>query len=568
MYCIKRHLSKFNLQSFVAMLCIFVVCVGTQQMQTVAWDSGRIECSRDLLGVLMAVILMTHYKWSDFVKYKIPYIIWSILGIILGGILTAVMIGKRASYLKADTIIIVLGIFLMGYCVIHTVISFYIEKYCSKFYKPLFMIWVIMLVLMIISKSEYLWPECYLVLFLCYYMTKQTPSQRANVISGLVNGIIMAFFVIQGHALLCRPYDRVRYYGNFCNPNHNCMFLCLCLAAILAKILFITRESRKVIIRVFYFLLAGMCYSLICMTMTRSGYIAAFVVTVFFLITYCQVKGKKIFIRTGLLLVLIFVVSMPLTYVAVRYIPTIHPHVLFYFQEGYSEARVHSWDERDSEKYVTFEQLIQSVLGRIERTKKTYDDFRSEEIEKEENGKIVVADFKIASNAEYFPTAVFSNVKMNMPEAESETNLDKVPALTNKEASNAFIVRYTIYKWYFTHLTLRGMPYDEQGFQLTEDHWIQDTHNIYLDYGINFGFPVMILFIIFIWWGIGRLVKQGIKMQDIGKMASLFIVLIPSVFGLFEFAWGAGTISTVAFYFSFKEMFTEEEFAGNICKIV
>lgn len=64
-------------------------------MQTVAWDSGRIECSRDLLGVLMAVILMTHYKWSDFVKYKIPYIIWGVLRIILGGILTSVVMERE-----------------------------------------------------------------------------------------------------------------------------------------------------------------------------------------------------------------------------------------------------------------------------------------------------------------------------------------------------------------------------------------------------------------------------------------------------------------------------------------
>ncbi len=549
MHLIKKLSTKLNVQSMAVSLCIFAVCIGTQQMQTAAWFSGIIEFSRDSLGVLMAIILFTNYRWNDFKKYKIPYIIWSVLGIILGVIFTPMVIAKREEYLKADTIITVLGIFLMGYCIIHTVISLFVEKYRPKLYKPLFIIWVIMLLLMIFSESEYLWPECYFVMFLSYYLTEQTSAQRTNTIKGLINGIVLGFVVIQAHALLCRPYDRIRYYGNFCNPNHNCMFLCMCLAGILAKILFLTKENRGKIVKIFYFLLAGACYSFIFMTMSRSGYLAVFVVTIFFLIAYCRIKGKIVFIRTGLLLVLIFVVSMPMTYLAVRYIPAIHPHVLFYYQEGYSESRVHSWDERDSEKYVTFEQLMQSIFGRFERTKETYDDFRGEEVSEEELNSL-----KIASNAANFPEAAFIYVAANADKAE--LNPDKIPALTREEAWNAFTVRYTIYKWYVSHLSLRGMPFDEQGFQLTENHWIQDTHNIYLDYGINFGYPVMILFAVFIWWGIGRLTKYGVKDRDVEKLSCLLIVLVPPIFGIFEFAWGAGMISTVAFYLAFREMFT------------
>ena len=136
-------------------------------------------------------------------------------------------------------------------------------------------------------------------------------------------------------------------------------------------------------------------------------------------------------------------------------------------------------------------------------------------------------------------------------------NLSKIPALTPTEAGNSLIVRYTIYKWYATHLSWRGMPYEDQGFQMTEAHWIQDTHNIYLDYGINYGFPVMILFAIFIWWGIGRLVRTGLAGGDCETRACLFITVIPPIFGLFEYSWGAGMLSTVAFYLAFKEMFVD-----------
>ncbi len=546
MLSIKKIHERLNLQSLIVAVCILFVCIGTQRIQTVKWDTGLIELSRDSLGIWMAIIIFTNYKWSDFVKYKRPYIIWTVLGLVLGLIFVPLIVARRESFLMADTIVIALGVYLMGYCILHTLISFFVEGYRPKFYKPLLIIWVVMMIWMIFSQSDYLWPECYFVLFLCYYMTEQTPTQRANVIQGAVDGIILGFLCIQGHALLCRPYDRVRYMGNFCNPNHNCMFLCVCLSAILAKILFLSNDKAKKYIKACYFLLAGVCYSFICMTVCRSGYLTTFVVTVFFLMAYCVLKRKVVFIRMGMLLVLLFVLLFPVTYTAVRYVPTIHPHVVFYFQEGYSEDRVHSWDPRDSEKFITFEEMINEIFGRFAVLKPVSDSTAAgTKNSMLRNEILLVSNAPTVSLGEALPVAA----------EESEINPDKIPALTIEEHENAFIVRYTIYKWYFTHLSLRGMPYDEQGFQLTKEHWIQDTHNIYLDYGINFGYPAMILFTVFIWWGIGRLIKRGIRERDVKKFATLLIVLVPPIFGLFEFSWGAGMISTVAFYLCFKEMF-------------
>lgn len=546
MKSISIFLKSTNRQRNIVALCILLVCIASQRMQSAAWNSGIIEFARVSVGVLMAVIIMTHYKWESIRAYKLPYIIWGICGLIAGVIITPIVITKLAAYKAAAAVLSTIGIYLIGFCVIYTIINIWKNGYRPKLYKPLFIVWVVMLLLMIFSRTEYWWPESYFFIFISYYLTERTSGQRLNVMKGLIDGMILGFIAIQGHALLCRPYDVVRYLGNFCNPNHNCMFLCMCLAAILAKLLFLTAEKGKLIFRIFYFGLAGVCYSLICMTICRSGYLATFVVTVFFLIAYCFVRQKKVFVRMGLLLVAIFIVMLPTTYYAVRYIPTIHPHVVFYYQEPYSEQKVHSWDERNSEKFVSFEHMLQTVFGRIISTRKAYEDLGNKEVSMEIRELPAV---KVAAAEGYIP-----KVALTMLLAE-EAEEKKTPALTNAEASNAFTVRYTIYKWYIDHLSLRGMPFDEQGFQMTEDHWIQDTHNIYLDYGINFGIPVMILFIVFIWWGIGRLVRHGCKERDVVKLSCLMIALIPPVFGLFEYSWGTGMISTVAFYMAFAEMF-------------
>ncbi|MCH5337373.1 MAG: hypothetical protein J1E03_01200 [Acetatifactor sp.] len=544
----KSNLTKVNIQNIIVALGFFAVCVATQQMQTVSLNTGIIDLSRDITGIVMALILMTHYKWSDIIKYKIPYILWSVLGIVLGIIFTPMVIVERGEYRTADTIIISVGIFLIGYCFIYTGINIFINKYRPRFYLPLFVIWIVMLILMIFSRSDNLWPECYFILFLSFYLTEQTPEQRTNVIKGMLNGIVLAFVVIQAHALLCRPYDRVRYCGNFCNPNNNAIFLCICLSAIFSKILFLIKENGKKVVKVFYFLLAGVCYSFIFMTASRSGYLTVFIVTIFFLLAYCRVTEKKVFIKMGALLVLIFVTLMPITYLAVRYIPTIHPHVLFYFQEGYSEQRVHSWDDRNSSKYITFTELMNSVLGRFGAANPQQDALNEEKTTEAE-----LASRPIESVNDDFSDAVPSE---NETKVEIlETDPDKIPVLSDEEAKSAIKVRYTIYKWYFTHLSLRGMPNDEQGFQLAKGYWVGHAHDIYLDYGINYGYPVMILFIIFIWWGIGRLAKYGLRIQSAEKLSCLLIALVSPIFGLFEFAWGAGMISTVALYFTFREMF-------------
>ena len=551
MKSIKKLFPEVNTQSFIVSLCFLAICINTQQIQTTSWNSGMIEFCRDSMGVLMAIVLFTHYKWSDFVKHKIPYCIWTGLGLAAGVDLIPMALAERFDFLLADTIVIALGIFLMGYCVIHTAISFFVEKRRPKFYRPLFFVWILMLVLMIFSESGLLWPLCYFVLFLTYYLTDQTPAQRHNVAMGMINGIILGYIALQAHSLIFRPYDRLRYVGNFCNPNNNSIFLCICLGAILAKLLYVAKKGGSKTERTFYFLMAGTCYSFICLTISRSAYLVVFVLTLFFLAAYCKIRGKKIFFRTGLLLVSVFVLLFPATYLAVRYIPTIHPHVLFYYQEGYSEDRVHSWDKWDSEKFVSFEEVLQGIFGRFESLKDSWEDLKEKPGEAE--SEAVSSENLVCSTADLSAALLAASSADTGGEVQVP---NQIPVLDPSEAGNSLIVRYTIYKWFFTHLSWRGTPFNEQGFQLMDGYWVQHAHNLYLDYGFHYGFPVMILFTLFIWWGIGRLAKKGMGGQW-EKLASLFIVLIPPIFGLLEYSWGTGLLSTVAFYFSFREMFVD-----------
>lgn len=69
-----------------------------------------------------------------------------------------------------------------------------------------------------------------------------------------------------------------------------------------------------------------------------------------------------------------------------------------------------------------------------------------------------------------------------------------------KGIPSALVARKTIYQQYFKNLNLWGHPYEEQGFQMTPTYWVGHAHNIYLQYGTDFGIVVMFLFILLILW--------------------------------------------------------------------
>ena len=99
-------------------LCFFVFCVIDQRTKTCSGLDGWLETFRDLTGVVMAVVIMSHYRPEDFRKRKIPYLVWSVVSVV-GGIV-AIWWGKNNYYFFNDWIVKVIDVILFGYILIHT----------------------------------------------------------------------------------------------------------------------------------------------------------------------------------------------------------------------------------------------------------------------------------------------------------------------------------------------------------------------------------------------------------------------------------------------------------------
>ena len=537
-------------QRIIATICFILLVICNQRLITVVWYQQNYFC--DCVGIIMAVLVMTSYRWADFVKYRLPYIIWSALCVI--GLPVAVVIVSKTRGLIPDNIILALCVFLWGICLIHTVIDLFIEKNRNRLFIPLFAVWAVMMFLMTIANTSYIWPGFYFFMFLIYYITPQKQGNRSEIYLGMLDGLVIGFILNQGFSLLFRPYDQVRYLGNFSNPNHNSLYMVIWLGAIYGRILLSIARKEKIVWRILLFVLSGIVHALNFMTACRTGFIAAIIVSILFVIGYCVIRHKKMFFRMGAAALLIFIVMTPVTYFAVRYFPLTNPYVVFYDFDNHNAHDVHRENKKDPANYVTFMQMLDSSLGRLmDLVKKN----NVNEVEAAETDNMIAGE---ADGVQI--TEQTAELLTDMPADGAEQPRDYI----YEDENNTIAVRTTIYKWYLEHLTLRGVPNtpEYQGFQLTPGRWLQSPHNIYLFYGINFGIPVMILFAVLIVWGNIRTLINFFKRKDVLLIVVLLLSCIVPVFGMFEEAWGSGALSTTILYLTFREFVLKNPSEGEI----
>lgn len=511
-------------------ICFFLFCLIDQRIKTASGLDGRIEMFRNLVGVVMAVILMSAYRWNDFKEYKIPYAVWTVCGVIGAGI--ALWWGANNRPFMNEWVVAVLDVVLFGYILIHTFISVVIEKKFPKLNKKLGVLWLVMMILMMVSRSDYIWPLCYFIMFGCFYLTEFTTEEQTDLFQGILNGIILAFFAFQAYCCMFRPYDVVRYKGIYNNPNLNTTFYLEVLAAVFAKILYVTREEKAKFWKVLYWLGAGVLYAFLFMAISRTGWAVCFVMGLLFLFFLKVMQGKKNFLKNGLILILCFCLTFPICFGFIRYLPPAFHHPVWFWGE-WSENRVHSWDPWNSPKYVDADELLNAALGRVTQLTKggvnTETEDEKAELAAEQNN-------------------------------ESEAREQELPDayLTVQQAkTDPVLVRKTIYMHYLKRLNLMGHPQDEQGLQLTPVQWTGHAHNIYLQYGTDFGILMLLSFVALIIYSFMRFCKIFSSEKTEESFGYLLFFLVPLLFGTLEFAWGSASLMMVLFFLSLRKVVVE-----------
>ena len=529
-----RVIYKCSVKRLLYTICFFLICIIEQRIKTSNQRDGWYETFRDMTGVVLAVITMLHYRLDDFKRWKIPYLVWSAICVV--GAPFAFVWGVHNRTFPHDWTVILISVILYGYIIIHTFISVVLEKNYTRPNRKFLAVWLLMMILMVVSRSRYIWPLSFLLMFGCYYLTDCSKETQEDFFQGMLDGIILGFFALQGFSLAFRPYDNVRYAGAFLNPNLNALFYIEVLAAVFAKILCAAKYSAGKLVKLYYWIGAGVVLSFELLTLGRSGWLTAIVLIFAFLKFLGKFQVPKRWWKNAATLSLCVLLTFPLCFGAVRYIPPLFHHPVLFWGD-LPANRVTSEDKWDSEKYVDLDEYMEAALGRI------FDSFAN---------LLDHSPFLLNTDAAEIVDEGAADIMQEDTEEELPPN--KVPVLTDEQGKDAFLVRKTIYSYYFTHLNLRGYPNEEQGFQLQENYWIGHAHNIFLQYGTDFGIPVMLLFAVLIVWGAVILWRRFMRDDSVEDAVSWMFLLIPAVFGMFEYAWGMGSLSIFMLFTAWKRV--------------
>jgi len=511
-------------------LFFFLFCIIDQRVKTASGLDGTFEFFRNLMGIVMAFMILTGYPFENIRRLKKPFILWTIIGALAGA--AAFIWGTSHVYFLPAWFLMILGIFLFGYILIYTVLIILKEKQYPILNKPMLALWVVLMLTMIFSRSDYAWPFFYFIMFGCFFLTPYTREQRKELFHGMLNGIILSFFVYQAYCCVFRPYDVVRYVGIYTNSNIAGLYYLEVLAAVMVKYLDAVKQNKKLPVKIFYWLGLGVILSFLFMCIGRTAWIVTLVLCVIFLLTLNMLQ-KKHLPRNALALLLCAGLMFPCTFGIVRYTPPLFHHPVWFFGE-WNEEKVHSWDPWNSEKYIDMDELLSTAVGRLY---KTLEDLLSQ------------SPFAISARA---------------AEEEWVDRREEMAVLSYEEAENGLLVRQTIYAHYFRNLNLLGHRKDEQGFQLTGKYWIGHAHNIYLQYGTDFGIIALILFMGLSGWTCVSLFKGFRRDCELEYLGYLLFALIPLTFGLLEYCWGVSTFSILTLFMAWGRAITQE--AGHTKK--
>lgn len=379
-------------------------------------------------------------------------------------------------------------------------------------------LWIAMTVLMTFSRSGRVWPLWFLAMFGMFYVTRYSRKERDMLMDGMVDGTILSFFMLQIFAYGFRPYDTVRYIGAFSNCNITALHYLVVYAMVLCKLHLLHLRDAKKGWKLFYFTGACGLLGFMLLTMGRTAWVTAFLLTVLYgVLVIRRIWRKKWSAVLGrfLALALWSVLLFPAVFATVRWLPTILHHPVWFLDE-YSVSKVHSFDPPDSWKYVEIDEFMETLLGRIWRT------------------------FQVSGHRSPFLLVAHAQ------EAEE----DVIELVGPEGMDTALNIRFSIYKAYLADLNLLGHTPQEGHYQLKDaNNIVWHAHNLWLQAAYGFGIPTGVLFLVMT----ALLLRKhylGMKRHGDNGYAILpfFLCVLFFCYGTMELVWNIGQLVLTLFF--------------------
>ncbi len=507
----------------VYLICFTAVMLMDWTRGAFYWETWA--TSTNLVGLILAALVAVNLTWKQ--EKPLPYVLWG--GVWLLGSSVGFFLWKQnpGTVFMTQYLAMALSVGALGIVAIRLVRTYGFKTLMGSggdgkvFVKKALpaILWIVMSLLMICSPLDELWQLHFLLAFGLFYLLPLDAGGKREMMLGAADGAIIAFFIIQIWAFGFRPYDVVRYSGAYNNCNINSLFYVMTYVMLLYRLHDLWKQEKKNKWQMsFYILLAAALVGFVLLTMTRTALLAVIGLSLVFVIfesfIYRKVKFLNLF-RYLLGYLLCVMLLFPCVYGAVRYLPTILHHPVWWGGE-YAVEKVHSFDPWNSDKYVSFEEVMDQLLNRVGL---------SEEV----------------------PEGGASEEALTEPIYTAEDG----ELLTGEAANSSMRIRLAIYEKYLKNLNFRGHELEEGYMPITETFHAWHAQNVFIQVLFYYGIPAGVLFIVLMAITGVKALKVTLKNREEG-MLLLLVWLLFVGYGMMECVWYSGQSILFFMYLVFR----------------
>lgn len=513
--------SPENRKKIWYMLCFFALGIIDQRRGSAdgAVQMAAVNC----VGLVLAATLLPSIRFR--VLRQKAYVCWTVFALILG--VAAIVWGRTHWLYQGQWIIGVLNVAVWGYFVIYIIREWENTEGPLRIRQPFF--WCIggMFLWMLLSEHRDLLTLWMLLIFGGFYLIGIPKGNREPFFHGMLNGVILWFFVQQGAAFMFRPYDYVRYRSMYTSPPPASMFYMVIYCAFLCKWIWVKQQKKSRFWECFYFLMAVGNIAFMIFTGGRSAQLGAVVTTVVIYVLYDMIWNKSFYawLKHMILFAGSIVLMIPLVYGAMRYLPPLFHHPIWFYNE-YNEGRsVLSEDSWDSEKYVTFNEAVETNIGRV----------------------FQAVGINICETGELKPENPFVLKAYAVEEIILGSSPENPVVLSDGAGENSIKIRKEIFKYYLSRLNLWGHKSAETIFYIKGFN-CSHAHNMLIQMLFIYGIPAGILFLaVTVYSLIYFIVYMAGRPRDMRWVCAAFFTAV-FFYGMSEMPLLQGTISWVLIY--------------------
>lgn len=495
------------------------------------WWGPLVNCA----GLLFMLITFSACKREDF-RHMFCYL-WTGAMLLLTGVTALFGAPLIWGIYKWTLVVALVNVWMIGLLAFRTARLVFVEKTVHIHWNLRGILWIVMTVLMTISPFRAVWPIWFFCVFGLFHLTEFTEKDAMTLRESIADGIILGFFILQIFAYGYRPYDEVRYKGAFSGCNMAALHYLMTYVAVLFKLHFLRVKGSKRFWKIFYFVGAAGVLGFLLLTMTRTTWIIAALLTVMYgILVMRNLWGEKVYriLLSGVALAVATALLFPAVYATVRWLPPLRHHPVWYAGE-WSEGKVQSSDPATSDKYVSFEEVLSRMFGRIglSISRSSWSDPFVLEAQAAETSAATVSS---ADAMEY------RTIYLNRSESE---------ALSGLTGRLGYMRAYLEDLNWIGHNELEGHYY-----VAGTNSFVWHSQCVWVQLLYYFGIPAGSLFIMLAILTLARQIRAcRAKERTMYSFMPLFVSTVFVIFGSLEVVWLAGQFILFMVYFMQHPMF-------------